>query len=392
MRLTDVERRRRLTTRHHLGRAARDGLEAVRGVAAFHSSDPLTPHLGMRARLTGFQTVHLDDLIGRQRTLWRLHAMRGTLFLVPTERAATILAASSLPVARRARERLRGWLSAPMAEGATEWLEHATARVLDVLGRGGEWTTSEITEAVPELALEITVGAGKWATQTPVSSRILSLLAAEGRITRTLPAGSWRSSQYRWAAADRWWDDPPTPIADEEAARAELAHCYLATHGPVTSTDLRWWTGWTARSARAALATIEAVTVDLDSGDTGYVLADDVETGSGDPARDVSFLPGLDPTPMGWKERDWYLGPHYEILFDSNGNAGPTVWAGGRIVGGWGQVPDGSVQYELVEEVDTETATRIDDEARSLSAWLDGEVITFRFRTPLERKLAGGRS
>ena len=49
----------------------------------------------------------------------------------------------------------------------------------------------------------------------------------------------------------------------------------------------------------------------------------------------VALLPGLDSTVMGWKERAWFLGGHQHALFDVNGNAGPTVWCNGRIVGGW---------------------------------------------------------
>jgi hypothetical protein len=37
---------------------------------------------------------------------------------------------------------------------------------------------------------------------------------------------------------------------------------------------------------------------------------------------------------MGWKDRGWYLGPHRAALFDGAGNAGPTMWVEGRIVGG----------------------------------------------------------
>ena len=75
------------------------------------------------------------------------------------------------------------------------------------------------------------------------------------------------------------------------------------------------------------------------------------------PRRWVALLPGLDPTVMGWKERDWYLGPHAARLFDRNGNAGPTVWSDGRVVGGWGQRRDGVVEAELLEPVD-DTASR----------------------------------
>jgi hypothetical protein len=97
----------------------------------------------------------------------------------------------------------------------------------------------------------------------------------------------------------------------------------------------------------------------------------------------------LDPTIMGWKEREWYLGPHGGELFDSAGNAGPTVWAGGRVVGGWGQVPAGDVVYGFVEEVDNATERAVADEAARLTDWLDGVVVMPRFPSPFGRRLAG---
>ena len=56
----------------------------------------------------------------------------------------------------------------------------------------------------------------------------------------------------------------------------------------------------------------------------------------------IALLPALDPTPMGWSGRDWYLpAEHRAALFDRTGNIGPSVWCDGRIVGGWAQRPDG---------------------------------------------------
>jgi hypothetical protein len=38
------------------------------------------------------------------------------------------------------------------------------------------------------------------------------------------------------------------------------------------------------------------------------------------------LLPGLDPTPMGWHRRDWYLGEQVApAVVDRTGNIGPTV-------------------------------------------------------------------
>jgi hypothetical protein len=150
-------------------------------------------------------------------------------------------------------------------------------------------------------------------------------------------------------------------------------------------TDIRWWTGWTARQTDAALADLDVVEVRLD-GATGYLLADDLDPVD-QPDPWVALLPGLDPTVMGWKERDWYLGDHAAALFDRNGNAGPTVLADGRAVGGWAQTADGGIAVELLEHVDAATAALIEEAQRRLSAWLGGVRVVPRFRTPIDLAL-----
>ena len=91
---------------------------------------------------------------------------------------------------------------------------------------------------------------------------------------------------------------------------------------------------------------------------------------------------------MGWKRREWYLGPHGPALFDTAGNAGPSVWCDGRIVGGWGQPPSGAVAFRLLEDLGAEASAVIEAEAERLGAWLDGVRVAPRFRTPLELELS----
>ena len=79
---------------------------------------------------------------------------------------------------------------------------------------------------------------------------------------------------------------------------------------------------------------------------------------------------------MGWKERDFYLGPHGPLLFDTNGNAGTTAWWDGRIVGCWVQDPDGVVVLNLLEDVGSEARAALDAEAARLTAWLDGHRVS----------------
>ena len=102
----------------------------------------------------------------------------------------------------------------------------------------------------------------------------------------------------------------------------------------------------------------------------------------------AALLPALDPTPMGWRERAWYVGEHAPALFDRSGNIGPTAWWDGRIVGGWAQRKDGEIAVRLLEDIGAEASAAIAAEAQRLREWIGPVRITPRFRTPLERELA----
>ena len=113
----------------------------------------------------------------------------------------------------------------------------------------------------------------------------------------------------------------------------------------------------------------------------------------------AALLPTLDPTTMGWKERDWYLGEHASLLFDSNGNAGPTVWWDGRVVGGWSQRRDGEIVFRLLEDVGREAVEAVEAEAARVATWLGDVRFSPGFLPPFQRGLrapsprpSGGRS
>lgn len=387
--IDDHQRRARLAGRHLLTPDTRVGDPAAvaDALVALHATDPATVHLSATARLRDPAIGSVERALYDDRTLVRMLGMRRTMFVVPVDLAPVVQAACTDDVAARERRRLLGFLAANGIAEPDAMLAELERETLDALASREQASTNELSDDVPGLQREITVGSGRWTTAVRLSSRVLFLLAAHGHIVRGRPRGTWLSSQYRWTTTASWLGgEAAAPRA--ERARDELARRWLRTFGPGTVEDLKWWTGWTVTRTRRVLDAVATAEVALDGGATGLVLADDADPVP-EPAPSAALLPALDPTPMGWTHRDWYLGPHRPELFDRNGNVGPTVWWGARIVGGWGQRPDGGVAVELLTDVGGDGVTAIETEVARLDGLLAGIRVIPRFRTPLERRLAG---
>jgi hypothetical protein len=114
-------------------------------------------------------------------------------------------------------------------------------------------------------------------------------------------------------------------------------------------------------------------------------LPDDLDPVA-DPSPWVALLPALDPTTMGWKGRDFYLGPHREQIFDSRGNGCATIWADGRIVGYWTQDDNAAVVLHLLKDLPDKARKALDAEADRLTQWLDGVRIRTGYQSPAFRR------
>ena len=387
MRSFDVtERRARLARRHHLSPTApgADVVAVAEGLVGLHATDPATVFLSARARSPGLGVAEVEAALYDERTLVRHLGMRRTLFVLPTGLVPVVQAACTDAIAAGERKRLvRDVEQGGVAPDGAAWLDEVERATLAALATAGEATGATLSRTVPALQVKLVYAPGKsWGGEVGVATRVFTVLAAEGRIVGGRPRGSWTSGQHRWAPMAAEGRDPVMP----EEARTELVRRWLAAFGPATAADVQWWTGLGARPVRAALAAAGAVEVDLD-GAPGVALADDLDP-EPPPAPWAALLPALDPTTMGWKGREWYLGDHGPALFDRSGNAGPTVWWDGRIVGGWAQRPDGEVVVRLLDDVGADACGAVDAEAERLQDWLGGVRVTPRFPTPLQKELA----
>ena len=390
-RITTAERRRRLGLRHRLvERGWTDDPAAIaESLVGLHASDPATVFLSCLVRMAAPSIAAVERALYEDRSLVRHHGMRRTMWIMTPARARTMHAAVTAKIA--AKERVRNTKAVATTTDIRDpdaWFSAGVDEVRAHLAVDGPATSRAIGAALPHLVVPLGYGSGQYISTLNAHTKMLQQAGFDGSVVRVMPTGTWISSEYLWSATDAWLD-APLMGDDGRASAAALVAEYLAAFGPVTETDLVWWLGDTKTLARRALADVGAAEVALDGDRTGWVLADDLdESPEVDPW--VRLLPGLDPTPMAWKERDWFLDPaHVGRLFDRNGNVGPTIWADGRVVGGWVQRDDASIVFELLEPISDDHHDLFGEEIARIEGALDGVAVRPRFPSRNQKPLLG---
>lgn len=385
---THAERSARLGLRHRLatGTQAPDVLTAATSVVCLHATEPSTVYLSAFARVGSMSVDDLDRALYTDRTLVKHLAMRRTLFAFPRPALPYAQAGASRSVADGERRRIvKDVEAAGLYPDAERWLDDVAAQVLAVLADGRQASLAELRAAVPLLAGATVIGVGRsWGGNLSVAPRVLTMLSAAGHIVRGVNGGSWPVPRPRWAAMSSWLGGDLESVTADEGL-TWLVAAWLRAFGPGTPLDIKWWLGSTLTAVRGALTTLDAVPVDLD-GTVGYLLPDDLEPGP-EVEPWTALLPPLDPTTMGWFERDWYLGPYKRQLFDSNGNAGPTAWCNGRIVGTWYQTAAGDVRLHLLEDVGSTATAALEANAARLTEFCAGERVLVRYPSPVSKSL-----
>ncbi len=361
--------------------------EVTAALGLLHSTDPATPYLALHAR-SAATVDEIDDAFYDRRSLLRHTTIRRTVFAMPLDVAPIAHGAVNRKIVATLRSQLVGWIDAsPDTDVAAErFLSETEDDVVASLHADGPCVGSVLAERVPRLQLRFEPAPGKsYSREMRITSKVLEVLAAEGRIARGRPAGDdFTSAAWTWAPIEAWIDTAQLTALDDERALTLLVERYLRSNAPATRTDIAWWTGAPKRAIARSLNELGARAVELEHLDEpGYACADD-ELEAPPLDGNVALLPGLDPTIMGWKQRHWYVDDAPTTgLFDRNGNAGPTIWVDGRVVGGWTQLSDGAIALGA-EGRSSEAETL----AGRLASWLGDVRVKWRYPTAVTKALA----
>ena len=301
--------------RQGLGRASSTPLETLRSVVGVYSTHPTAP-LALLARCAALQPRDFSDMEQR-RDVVRLPAMRQSAFMLPTDTAARVFAATRLPLEKHAGRLQFGGLD-------FDAYARLTPRVLECLSKPS--TPAELRACC---------------SSTEDVYMVARVLAREGKVLRV--GGSLRTDQLKYVATEAWLGRP-LDEADRQASLVWLAGEYVRAFGPARPADFAWWAGIPRRAALAALGPIETTERD------GLLLlkADSEALGRVEPLdpEAIDVIPKWDSYTMGYapdgRQRlveDRFLGRAYTSVSGSPGaTAGdglPLVLRSGRAVASW---------------------------------------------------------
>jgi Winged helix DNA-binding domain len=201
---------------------------------------------------------------------------------------------------------------------------------------------------------------------------ILWYLAQTGLIC----LGPRQGKEQTFVLLDEW--APVSRRLTREAALAELAGCYFASHGPATVADFATWAGLTLADARAGLETAGSSLV-LDRHDgKAYWRSADASDAPLD-ASSVYLLPGFDEYLLGYKDRSDVLAATHagKVAPGGNGVFFPIIVVGGQVVGTWKRtVRKDTVAVTLTRFTELAVSSeRIDEAARRYSDFVGLSLV-----------------
>jgi hypothetical protein len=372
----------------------------ARALVSLHATEPTSVYLSAWARLEGFERDDMDQALFDEHSVVRWLAMRRTMWVVASDDLPMVHQAVVPRLLGPEQRRLHKLMVlGELADqaGAAARAERIEADILAVVAELGQAYGTEISARVPEMKTTYPYALDKpYGGHFSLGSRINSVVCMRGGLVRARPRGGWRSNQYSYALRESWLPGIDPEAVEPARARRQLVRRYLEAFGPAGIDDIQWWTGFTKGEVREAVAALgdSLVTVAV-QGEEGerLVPASSLPALDAAPRLDpgcVQLLPSLDPWVMATKHRRRLMGAAaYRWLHDRNGNAGPSILAGGRVVGGWAQHPDGTVRWRLFEDVGAEATRAVAAQAERLETFLGAERVMPNFPTPLMRELRG---
>jgi len=171
------------------------------------------------------------------------------------------------------------------------------------------------------------------------------------------------------------------PLTPEEA-QAQLVKHYIRVYGPVTEQDVVWWTGLGKTTIQSVMTALEPELLPLQikkHREDYVVLETDYNAFKKFKAPrtlPVLLLPYEDPFPKGYQLRNRLVAAEHEKQVYIGGEAQPTVFIKGKIVGTWNRVfeePGETITVKLFKNIGRGEKNTIIAQGKAIGKMMTGK-------------------
>ena len=349
--------------RHHLiTRAEPTDLARVAGdLCGLHAQVMSCAELSLWARIDDLSREQVREALWTRRTLVKLWAARGTLYLLPSAGLRTWLAAlSTLPKFGNA------------GHPVIDELTGAVGRALD----GRTLSRDELAGQVAQITGSPDLGElvrSSWGSYLKAASfrGLLCFAESQGAQVRFTSPRTWVPE-----ALDRAREEDP------DTALRDVTRQFLARYAPVTPGEVAaWWVG--PPQPRRGLAMLrslgdQAVEVEIEA-DRAWALAQDVPGLTSAAAPDVArLLPAFDPWVISAPRREPVLSPErVRQVYRPQGWISPVMIVNGRTAGVWRHARTGTrltVELSPFDRLPPWARGQLETEAERLAVFAGGNL------------------
>jgi len=358
------------------GLLERQPLAAMLELGVLHATDHATPYLSLLARLAGFRWEHFADKLYEEGQYIRWRCMRGTLHMIPHGYINAIKCAYRLqedtPLTEFREYNISVDEAREVAFFVTEVLQQHGA--LSVVGVKKHLDPRYIISHKNRMGGE-TVSLG------PIMRWMWGLGQLESGV---LGVADWRKKDdsYRLAQNIPTCDEPTRTQAD-----LNLCRWYFDLYAPASYEDWAWWSGLKADRARAAFAVLQTELTQVAVAGMPQALFMPVhalpalEQTPDEAPFMVRLLPYEDALIKAYKDTRYRFydeeGLAEDMVFNRTGEALPTLWVDGRIMGGWSWVkkPNEPMTVEPFIQMTKALRKRLKPEIERVQAFVEASHV-----------------
>jgi hypothetical protein len=369
-------------SKHHVvpGYQSDSIIEVARDLVGLHSARLSTPYVTLCSRVNDFQTKDLRDHSFISRKLVRVRCMRRTLHTVPLDLAAIVHQSTlSFRVADCLRIYHQLGVPSPLIEEVSKAITHIV--------RNEPATSEQIQEIIQREDFLSTGNQMTLDEHRKFVRTVIKHLWEDGALCYINLSEHWGAEKRVYGYTPQLYPEINLQALTPNEAQKYLVYYHIDRFGPVTETDICWWSGLGREIVRKCIFDLRnrLFEVRMEGFDhIFYMTVSDFENFQTFKPTENNWLCLLayeDPSLKGYFEsRSRYIASqHYDTLFNQIGEARASIIANGAVIGIWfWDKCNQKVVWDTFESVDDDFIKLLEEACFRLENCLNEGVVQIR--------------